>query len=49
MRTIDGKHVVMEKLDNSGSSYFNYKKRFSIVLMASVDADCKFIIVDFGA
>lgn len=46
---IDGKHVNIRAPWNSGSLYFNYKKYFSTVLLAVVDAKCKFIIVDIGA
>ncbi|KAJ4449246.1 hypothetical protein ANN_00643, partial [Periplaneta americana] len=46
---IDGKHCQVKCPDNSGSSYFNYLKYFSVVLQALADADKKFLTIEVGA
>ena len=45
---INGKHIVMQAPACSGSYYYNYKKCHSIVLMAVVNANYEFILVDIG-
>lgn len=46
--SIDGKHVTIKCPKKSGSTYFSYLKKFSIVLLAIVDPEYKFICIDVG-
>ncbi|KAK4318011.1 hypothetical protein Pmani_010963 [Petrolisthes manimaculis] len=46
---LDGKRVLIRKPSNSGSEYFDYKTHHSIIMLALVDANYKFLYVDIGA
>jgi hypothetical protein len=45
---LDGKHVAVRCPPNTGTLYHNYKGFFSVVLLALVDANYKFLWIDTG-
>ena len=47
--SLDGKHIRIMRPYKSGSTYYNYKHFYSIILMAIVDSDYNFIYVQVGA
>jgi hypothetical protein len=42
---IDGKYIVIQSPAKSDSSFFNYKKSFSVVLLAVCDANYNFTMI----
>lgn len=49
MGALDGKRILLQAPVNSGSVYYDYKHQFSLILMALVDAQYRFLYVDVGA
>ncbi|XP_041697437.1 uncharacterized protein LOC121534891 [Coregonus clupeaformis] len=47
--SINGKHMVIQAPPCSGSQFYNYKGTYSIVLLALVDANYWFRVIDIGA
>ena len=45
---MDGNHIVIRCPSKSGSEFYNYKKVYSVILLAIVDANYKFIYFDVG-
>lgn len=43
---MDGKHCIIDPPMRSGSMFYNYKGSYSVVLLALVDAQLRFIYVD---
>lgn len=47
---VDGKHIRVQKPENSGSVYFNYKEYVLLLLLAFVvDSEYRFVYVSIGS
>jgi hypothetical protein len=48
IRALDGKHVVVQRPENTVGEFYNYKGTQSIIFMATVDANYCFTYVNVG-
>ncbi|KAK9700356.1 DDE superfamily endonuclease [Popillia japonica] len=46
--SVDGKHIRIKAPPKSGSAFYNYRQYFSIVSLATADADGLFLTIDVG-
>ena len=45
---MDGNHIVIRCPSKSGSEFYHYKKDYSVILLANVGANYKFIYIHVG-
>lgn len=45
---VDGKHIFIQPPAKTGSMFYHYKSRFSIIFMAAVDANYRFVYASAG-
>lgn len=45
---LDGKHIAIKRPPGTCAEFYNYKGGYSIILLALVDADTKFLYIDVG-
>jgi hypothetical protein len=45
---MDGKHIVIRCPSKSGSELYNYKRDYSVILLATVDGNYRFIYTNAG-